>query len=250
MGLNNAPERPIVQFRNNTNDFSERQIARNDEFYGCKSNETHICFRDDFQCYFNDIVPKQMSRVLMFGVIVPSCLVLIWIYIRIYLIFKRTMNRSHGNDNSSLKPDWSHIFLSLFECCCPFRKSPAKEMDQKTRELQTTIVLLITVLFFVICWVPLYIIDVFFSFDSQSLSITIETINALIVLRHFNSVLNPFLYAYHMKGFKKALKRKLICCCKKDDDEWEKTGGGSSTGDILRSRSTRFSMFCEQKAKV
>lgn len=59
------------------------------------SNKSHYsrCYRE-FQCYFNDMMPKQMSQVLMFAVILPSCLVLIAIYIRIYQIFKRMVRVS------------------------------------------------------------------------------------------------------------------------------------------------------------
>lgn len=95
------------------------------------------------------------------------------------------------------------------------KERPRQIGDLKIREIRTTIVLLITVLFFVICWVPLHIIDVLFALAPQSIDISIETINALIVLRHANYILNPFLYAYHMKGFKQSLRHalsKIFCC--------------------------------------
>lgn len=139
-----------------------------------------------------------------------------------------------------------HIFLSLFACCCRVKEGPRKMGDLKTREVQTTIVLFITVLFFAICWVPLYVIDVMFSLAPQSLSITIETINGLIVLRHFNSVLNPFLYAYHMRGFKFALKQifaKIFFCCGLSDKGWGSPIGASTTDDTTRDSKFKVSVY-------
>lgn len=154
-----------------------------------------------------------------------------------------------GSKGEPVKTDWMHIFLSLFACCCTMRQGPRKMGDLKTREVQTTVVLFITVLFFAICWVPLYIIDVMFSLAPQSLSIDIETINALIVLRHFNSVLNPFLYAYHMKGFKKSLKQifaKIFFCCGDSDKGWGSPISASSTDDTTRESRSR-ATICNEK---
>lgn len=138
------------------------------------------------------------------------------------------------------KTDWTHIFLSLFKCCFTINKPSRKMGDLKTREVQTTIVLFITVLFFAICWVPLYIVDVMFALAPQSLDISIEAINALIVLRHANSVLNPFLYAYHMKGFKQSLKKifaKMFCCCDDPNQGWNSRIVPSSTDDTSKETS-------------
>uniref|UniRef100_A0A336LC14 CSON006764 protein n=1 Tax=Culicoides sonorensis TaxID=179676 RepID=A0A336LC14_CULSO len=231
LGLNNAPKQTKILYRNLTEDDNFEWTVDSDVKNECSSNSTHMCYREEFMCYFNDIMPKQMSLVLMFGVIVPSCLILIFIYFRIYLIIKGTINRSRKSSEDDSNVDWIQILCSLFNGCCTTQTGPRKIGDLKTREVQTAFVLLVTVLFFAICWLPLYIVDVMFSLAPQSLSISIETINALIVLRHFNSVLNPFLYAYHMRGFKKSLKEIFVKWFCREKIDWTRPSMVASTSD-------------------
>ncbi|CAN7986910.1 unnamed protein product [Ixodes hexagonus] len=66
------------------------------------------------------------------------------------------------------------------------------------------------VIFFMICWFPLYTLNCVKAFcvhcDPPQ-----WVFDSLIVLSHLNSALNPFLYAYRMKDFREALQRLLKC---------------------------------------
>lgn len=77
------------------------------------------------------------------------------------------------------------------------------------REVKATQNLSIIVFFFIVCWIPLYTINATKAFLPE-----VNIPNALtefgIILSHLNSALNPFLYAYHLKDFRAALKA-LIC---------------------------------------
>uniref|UniRef100_A0A336LA02 CSON006765 protein n=1 Tax=Culicoides sonorensis TaxID=179676 RepID=A0A336LA02_CULSO len=232
LGLNNAPIQTKVLYRNITENDSYQLTVISDAKNECLSNSTHVCYRDEFLCYFADIVPKQMSLILMFGIVLPSCLIMIVIYGLMYRILMKSM-RSGRQKHPDTKISWKRIFLSLFNSCCTVETGPRQIGDLKTREARSTIVLMFTVLFFAFCWLPLYIIDAIFSLTPQDLHISVETINAFIALRHVNSVFNPFLYAYHMRGFKQASKNIFKKMFKSDQLELKTTLKVSSSASQL-----------------
>jgi hypothetical protein len=78
------------------------------------------------------------------------------------------------------------------------------------REVKATQNLSIIVLFFIICWIPLYTINCVQAF-CQDCIIPLELTNFCIILSHANSAVNPLLYAYHLRDFRAALK-SLLCC--------------------------------------
>jgi adenosine receptor A2a len=78
------------------------------------------------------------------------------------------------------------------------------------REVKATQNLSIIVLFFIICWIPLYTINCVMAF-CQDCTIPLELTNFCIILSHANSAVNPLLYAYHLRDFRSALK-SLLCC--------------------------------------
>ena len=78
------------------------------------------------------------------------------------------------------------------------------------REVKATQNLSIIVLFFIICWIPLYTINCVQAF-CQKCKIPLELTNFCIILSHANSAMNPLLYAYHLRDFRAALK-SLLCC--------------------------------------
>lgn len=66
------------------------------------------------------------------------------------------------------------------------------------RDVKATQNLSRIVIFFIICWFPLYTINAVEAFRSDyKFSITI--LDLCIILSHLNSVGNPLLYAYHLK---------------------------------------------------
>lgn len=78
------------------------------------------------------------------------------------------------------------------------------------REVRTAKNLAIIVVFFMICWIPLYTVNCVQAFCSKC-KVPIWLLDTFIVLSHVNSALNPFLYAYHMTDFRNALKQHFWC---------------------------------------
>lgn len=73
------------------------------------------------------------------------------------------------------------------------------------REVKATQNLAIIVLFFMICWIPLYTINCVLAFCNDC-EINVTFMNCCIILSHLNSAGNPLLYAYHLRDFRAALK--------------------------------------------
>lgn len=79
----------------------------------------------------------------------------------------------------------------------------------RKRDVKATQNLSIIVLFFMICWFPLYTINCIKAFcpDCQ---VSGKLTLFCIILSHLNSAGNPVLYAYHLKDFRLALKNLLL----------------------------------------
>lgn len=77
------------------------------------------------------------------------------------------------------------------------------------REVKATQNLSIIVLFFIICWIPLYTINAVKAFCPQC-DVSPTLTYCCIILSHLNSSFNPFLYAYHLKDFRTALHNLIF----------------------------------------
>ena len=76
---------------------------------------------------------------------------------------------------------------------------------QQKREVKATQNLSRIVVFFIICWFPLYTINFIMAF-CPNCQVGDFLLNFCIILSHLNSAGNPLLYAYHLKDFRAALK--------------------------------------------
>lgn len=79
----------------------------------------------------------------------------------------------------------------------------------RKREIKATQNLSIIVLFFMICWLPLYTINCIQAF-CNTCDIHPKLTLLCIILTHLNSAVNPILYAYHLKDFRLALKNFVL----------------------------------------
>lgn len=79
----------------------------------------------------------------------------------------------------------------------------------RKRDVKATQNLSIIVLFFMICWIPLYTINCIQAFCRDCVVHPKLTLFC-IILSHLNSAVNPVLYAYHLKDFRAALKNLIL----------------------------------------
>jgi hypothetical protein len=72
------------------------------------------------------------------------------------------------------------------------------------REINATRKIFIIVVFCVFCWLPMHILNIISTITGSH--VRSEFVNkSAKVLQHLSSAVDPILYAYHLKGFRRAI---------------------------------------------
>lgn len=77
----------------------------------------------------------------------------------------------------------------------------------RMREIRTTIILFITVILYLVCWIPGVFVLSQLLYDPYSVSVSHMLI--AYILTHVNSAIDPFLYAFNIRGVDRAAIRLL-----------------------------------------
>lgn len=165
----------------------------------------HQAKEGDQACLFVEIMDYSYLVFLYFLTIITPAVILAAFYAHIYSVIIRQMKGNVPID-SSKSPKKPQI-----------RRERGGTMLRtlgaaQKREVKATQNLSIIVLFFMICWVPLYTVNAINAFCNKCLTNPILTYFC-IILSHLNSALNPILYAYHLRDFRKALKTSMMRLC-------------------------------------
>ncbi|XP_042217308.1 uncharacterized protein LOC121862934 [Homarus americanus] len=115
--------------------------------------------------------------------------------------FFRTQSRGQVSESSSIKYDQRRGSTNTNIV------QPVTHVSK--REVKAAKSLSIIVLFFMISWFPLYTINCVQAFCDDC-KVHPDLMFFTIILTHLNSAINPFLYAYHMKDFRNALKMFIL----------------------------------------
>nr|XP_022912672.1 histamine H2 receptor [Onthophagus taurus] len=148
------------------------------------------------KCYFLRVVDMNYLVFLYFGTIITPALLLAAFYAHIYRVVLKqlrqivTISPTHGTTTNGRTSGGTMLRML--------------GAAQK-REVKATQNLSIIVLFFMICWIPLYTVNCVIAFCSDC-EINETFMLLCIILSHANSAGNPILYAYHLKDFREALK--------------------------------------------
>lgn len=78
---------------------------------------------------------------------------------------------------------------------------------ERNREIRTTVVIFMTVILYAICYIPGIIL--LFCFLTNPHAVSISGILIVYILNHINSAIDPFLYAYNLKGAPGAVRRLI-----------------------------------------
>ncbi|XP_033184037.1 adenosine receptor A2b [Bombus vancouverensis nearcticus] len=151
---------------------------------GKKSNE---------KCIFTEVMDYDYLVFLYFATIIFPALLIAAFYTHIYRVVVKqlqqivTMNPGRRTGNQT-----TGTMLRLLGAA-------------RKREVKATQNLSRIVIFFIICWFPLYTINCVMAFCPRC-RVHDVLMNFCIILSHLNSAGNPLLYAYHLKDFRAALK--------------------------------------------
>ncbi|KAF5298069.1 hypothetical protein FQA39_LY11837 [Lamprigera yunnana] len=160
----------------------------------------HLEVTGDFQCFFLKVMDPNYLVFLYFATIITPSILLAASYAHIYRVVLRqvrqivTMNPEKGTTTTGRSQGGTMLRVL--------------GAAQK-REVKATQNLSIIVLFFMICWIPLYTINFILSFCADCFEVNETIMLCCIILSHMNSAGNPLLYAYHLKDFRAALKHFL-----------------------------------------
>ncbi|XP_061461230.1 adenosine receptor A2b [Rhineura floridana] len=145
-------------------------------------------------CLFEEVVPMSyMVYFNFFGCVLLPLLIMLAIYIKIFMVACKQLRQMElmGNSRTTLQ-----------------------------KEINAAKSLAIIVGLFVLCWLPLHVLNCLnlFLWDFASYKPT-WAMNLAIILSHANSVINPIIYAYRIQDFRCTFRKILwrYVLCKADD---------------------------------
>ncbi|XP_028662605.2 LOW QUALITY PROTEIN: adenosine receptor A2b [Erpetoichthys calabaricus] len=167
----------------------------------------HSC---QVNCYFEVVVDmKYMVYFNFFGCVLPPLLIMLVIYIKIFMVARKQLRQIElkciNGDNS-------------------------RRLLQK--EIAAAKSLSIIMGLFAVCWLPVHILNCVTLFYKKVNEPWVMFM--AIILSHFNSVVNPIIYAYRIKDFRNTFRKiiyKYFLCQK--DEVFKSTNGSTRHRDLI-----------------
>lgn len=171
-----------------------------------------LVFTERFNTYY--------VLTVTFTLVIPALLAVVFIYCRIYqVIMDGVMSWLILLEEKP--PKCANIFFQmdtkvLNERMDKLRKivlrsesqnGPPNDKSERHREIRTTVIIFVTVILYAICWIPGIILLFYLLLAPESVSVT--GILVVYILNHINSAIDPFLYAYNLKGARGAVRRLI-----------------------------------------
>ncbi|XP_062124231.1 uncharacterized protein LOC133837473 isoform X1 [Drosophila sulfurigaster albostrigata] len=172
----------------------------------------HADVQHDQECLFVEVMDYNYLVFLYFATIITPALLMLAFYTHIYRVIIRQVRQIVTmNPASDLSRRSS---TAQMQVTTPGRAGHTGTMLRvlgaaRKRDVKATQNLSIIVLFFMICWIPLYTINCIKAFCPDCYVHPKLTLFC-IILSHLNSAVNPVLYAYHLKDFRLALKNLML----------------------------------------
>ncbi|TSO67445.1 Adenosine receptor A2b [Bagarius yarrelli] len=149
-------------------------------------------FRHINYCFFACIVDiALMVYFNFFGCILLPLLTMFFIYAHIFLTVRRQVRRIAALQGAL--------------------EVQARQNSAMRREAKKATSIFLLVFLFVLCWMPIHITNCLQQFCPHYM-VPLPLILTAIILSHANSAINPLLYAYSMKSFRRAFKDIILCC--------------------------------------
>lgn len=143
-------------------------------------------------CFFVFVVDMTyMVYFNFFGCVLAPLVIMFLIYARIFAAVKRQARRIAADRAQG--------------------EAQARRAASMRSEAKTAASLFLVLFLFTVCWIPLHIINCFLLL-CPSCTVPLPLLLTAIILSHANSAVNPFLYAYKMKAFRRSFKAIFLCC--------------------------------------
>ncbi|XP_011340162.1 adenosine receptor A2b isoform X2 [Ooceraea biroi] len=158
----------------------------------------------DHRCLFTQVMDYNYLVFLYFATIIFPALLIAAFYAHIYRVIVKqqivTMDPNGGGAGNVRRITGLHLGAHQTSGTMLRVLGAARKREVKATQNLSRIVL-----FFIVCWFPLYTINCVMAFCPKC-EVNDFLLKFCIILSHINSVGNPLLYAYHLKDFRAALK--------------------------------------------
>jgi hypothetical protein len=113
-------------------------------------------------------------------------------------------------------------YITIWESMTKRRQNPTSQTANLTaikselqlkKERKLTILVVIVTVAFALTWLPFQVINVVFYIsyvNNLHPHISLSLIRFTKLLQYSNSMINPFIYSYNIKGFRRCLRRKIV----------------------------------------
>lgn len=150
-------------------------------------------FPPESECLFSSLISESyMVYLIFFGCVVPPLLAMLALYARIFLEIRRQIRQI---------AEWA-VDVS--------RRRRRRRVV--VRELRMATSLFLVVFCFVVCWFPIHILNVVRLFCPQCV-VSADLVLSAVILSHANSAINPIIYVFRMRTFRRAIEATLSCTC-------------------------------------
>uniref|UniRef100_A0A1B0GIX6 G-protein coupled receptors family 1 profile domain-containing protein n=1 Tax=Lutzomyia longipalpis TaxID=7200 RepID=A0A1B0GIX6_LUTLO len=172
-------------------------------------------------CLFEGVMSYDYLVFLYFGTIITPAIILVGFYAHIYRVILKQLRQIVTMNPGGGIPAAVHHSRKSHSSSTPTLRNANHQPTggggtmlrvlgaAQKREVKATQNLSIIVLFFMICWIPLYTVNCIKAF-CQDCNVPPMMTFTFIILSHVNSAVNPILYAYHLRDFRAALKSLLL----------------------------------------
>ncbi|XP_042365779.1 adenosine receptor A2b-like [Plectropomus leopardus] len=184
------------------------------------------------ECLFEEVVTLDyMVYFNFFGCVLLPLVVMLVIYVNIFMAARRQLRL---------------IGLKVAQAPAPGGITTSSNSSRSTlqKEVHAAKSLAIIVGLFALCWLPLHIINCFNHLCPDCGRADIWVMNIAIILSHANSVVNPFIYAYRIREFRRTFRRILYQHILGQRDG---RGFGGRDGRGVGSSSIRQTSLCASK---
>ncbi|XP_034951430.1 adenosine receptor A2b-like [Chelonus insularis] len=152
-------------------------------------------YKSEQKCIFVKVMDYDYLVFLYFATIIFPALLIAAFYAHIYRIVLKQLQQMITINPGKRKKEKNQTSGTMLRLLGAAKKREVKATQNLSR----------IVLFFIICWFPLYTINCVQAF-CPNCDVNEVVLNFCIILSHLNSVGNPLLYAYHLRDFRAALK--------------------------------------------